>query len=265
MPEAIDVPARIAALWGTRTLPVDAGVVHVVSTWFDGESHRVIRITPDSPKSETDFFILNLARARADAIITTGRILRDEPDLEYTLPVAWADSLTAWRREALGRTSPPRVVVLTSGHGIDPDHPTFHSWAAPVVVTSPDAARALRRDLPSRVEVIGLESTAVREVVAWCRADAARTISIEAGPSTAGALYAEPAMVDEMSWSEFCAPDLPDDLRGGVAFSRSPDPGLFRRTAPSVTRDEMSGSWRFSRLVRAEPSRDTPEVAVRAG
>lgn len=254
MPEAIDVPARIEALWGTRTLPADAGVVHVVSTWFDGESHRVIRITPRSPKSETDFFVLNLARARADAIITTGRILRDEPDLEYALPDAWADALTAWRGEALGRVSPPRVVVLTSGHGIDPDHPTFHGWATPVVVTSPDAARALRRDLPSRVDVIGLASTGVRDVVAWCRTDGARTISIEAGPSTACALYADPAIVDELSWSQFCAPDLPHDLRGGVAFSRSPDRGPFRRTAPPVARDEMSGPWRFSRLVRTEPS-----------
>ena len=106
MPEAFDVPARLEALWGTRTLPVDAGVLHVVATWFDGESHRVIRITPRSPKSETDFFVLNLARARADAIITTGRILRDEPELEYALPSAWAGSLIAWRQAALHRDSP---------------------------------------------------------------------------------------------------------------------------------------------------------------
>jgi riboflavin biosynthesis pyrimidine reductase len=253
VPEAIDVEARIEALWGVRTLPVDAGVVHVVATWFDGESHRAIRITPQSPKSETDFFLLNLARARADAILTTGRILRDEPDLAYALPPAWAPQLEHWRETALGRSSPPRVVVLTAGRGIDPDHPTFHGWASPVVVTSTDAARALRRDLPGRVDVIGLASTDARDVIAWCRADGGRTISIEAGPSTACALYADPSIVDELSWSQFCAPDLPHDLRGGVAFSRSPDTGPLRRTAPPVTLDEMSGTWRYSRLRRAEP------------
>ena len=253
MPEAFDVPARLEALWGTRTLPVDAGVLHVVATWFDGESHRVIRITPRSPKSETDFFVLNLARARADAIITTGRILRDEPELEYALPSAWADSLIAWRQAALHRDSPPRVVVLTSGQDVDPDHPTFHGWASPVVVTSPDAARALRRDLPGHVDVIGLASTGVRDVVRWCRDDGARTISVEAGPSTACALYADPGIVDELSWSQFCASDLPHDLRGGVAFSRPPETAGLRRSARPTTRDEMSGPWRFLRYVRAEP------------
>lgn len=265
MREAIDVPTRLEALWDTRTLPVDAGVVHVVSTWFDGESHRVIRITPRSPKSETDAFVLNLARARADAIITTGRILRDEPDLEYALPPAWAGSLTAWRRDVLGRVSPPRVVVLTAGRGIDPDHPTFHGWAAPVVVTAPDAARALRRDLPSHVHVIGLASTSVRDVISWCRAEGARTISIEAGPSTARALYADPVSVDELSWSQFCAPDLPHDMRGGVAFSRSPDEGPLHRTAPPVVLEEISGRWRFSRHIRARPARDRREAAACAG
>ncbi|MCR9166469.1 MAG: dihydrofolate reductase family protein [Nannocystaceae bacterium] len=253
MPEAIDVPARIEALWRTRTLPVDAGVVHVVATWFDGDCHRVIRIEPDSPKSDADFFALNLTRARADIILTTGQILRDEPELEYALPDAWSDAMTAWREAALGRTAPPKVAVLTSGRGIDPEHPAFHGWASPVVLTSTDAARALRRDLPAHVRVIGLPSTEPRDVVATLRADGAKTIAIEAGPSTARALYAEPSIVDELSWSQYCGPDLAHELRGRVVFPESPDAGTLRQTAPAVTLEESSGKWRFSRHVRTPP------------
>ena len=253
MPEAteLDVPGRIASLWGISSVPRDAGVLHVVATWFDGEAHRVIRITPQSPKSDTDVFLLNLARARADLILTTGRILREEPELTYSLPPAWAEPMLAWRRDVLGREDAPRVAVLTSGRGLDPEHPALHGWAAPVIVTSPDAARALRDRLPKRVDVIGLPSTEVRAVLTWARSSGARTVSVEAGPTTARALYADPLAIDELSWSEFLEPDLAHDLRGAVAFSRSPETGILLRSTPAVTLTETSGRWRFSRWQRS--------------
>lgn len=243
----LDVPGRIASLWGSPSVPLDAGVLHVVATWFDGRAHRVIRITPRSPKSDTDVFLLNLARVRADLILTTGRILREEPALEYSLPPAWAASMLAWRSEILGRDGPPRVAVLTSGRDLDPEHPALHGWASPVIVTSPDAARALRSRVSERVDVIGLASTDARSVIRWARAEGARTVSVEAGPHTACALYADPVAVDELSWSEFLEPDLAHDLRGAVAFPRAPEAGMAQRTSPAVTLDEGSGRWRFSR------------------
>lgn len=250
MATELDIPARIGALWGTTTLPSDAGVLHVVATWFDGQAHRVIRIAPQSPKSETDFFVLSLARARADLILTTGRILRHEPELTYSLPPRWAAGMQRWRAEVLGRTAPPRVAVLTSGRDLDPEHPALHGWATPVIVTTSDATRALASRLPGHVDVIGLESTAPREVIDWARVDGARTISIEAGPSTARALYAEEPLVDELSWSQFLEPELPSSLRGGVLFERAPGTAELRRTAAPLERTENSGQWRFSRFRR---------------
>lgn len=249
----LDVESRIASLWGADALPTDAGVLHVVATWFDGTEHRVLRITPESPKSETDFFVLNLARARADVIITTGRILREEPSLEYSLPSPWAAPMLRWREGVMGRTAPPRLAVLTSGRGLDPGHPALHGWASPVVVTSPDAARALRGTLPEHVDVIGLQSTSIRDVLAWARADGATTISVEAGPSTARALYADPLAVDELSWSQFAEPDLAHDFRGAALFSGDGPPTALHPTAPPKTLEQTSGSWRFSRWVAAAP------------
>ena len=159
--------------------------------------------------------------------------------------------MLAWRRDVLGREAPPRVAVLTSGRDLDPEHPALHGWASPIVVTSADAARALRPRLPERVDVIGLPFTDVRSVIAWARSRGAKTVSVEAGPQTARALYADPVAIDELSWSEFLEPDLAHDLRGAVAFPRGPDRGMLQRTTPAVTIDEGSGRWRFSRWTRA--------------
>lgn len=235
-------------LWGHVDLERDAGVLHVVATWPCDEGQRVIRITEQSPKSDTDFFLLNLARARADVILTTGRILREEPHLEYSLPPAWAPGMLAWREAAMGRTTPPKVAVLTSGRDLDPDHPALHGWARPVIVTSQDAARALRPRLPGHVDVIGLKLPSAREAIAWARGAGATTVSIEAGPSTARALYADPAVVDELWLSEFLESDLAHALRGPIVFAKAPGSGLLQPVGPEGLRHEPSGRWRFSRF-----------------
>lgn len=246
--DPLDVEATLHGLWGHADLDRHAGVLHVVSTWGGTEGRHVIRITAQSPKSDTDFFLLNLARARADVILATGRILREEPELEYSLPSAWAPGMLAWRERAMGRTTPPKLAVLTSGRDLDVNHPALHGWAPPTIVTSQDAARALRPRLPEHVDVIGLKLPSAREAIAWSRASGATTISIEAGPSTARALYAEPALVDELWLSEFLESDLAHALRGPIVFSGVPGGGRLQPIGSPTVRQEASGQWRFSRL-----------------
>lgn len=259
--DPLDVEATLEALWGSPSLPPRAGVLHVLATWRGDGEPRVIRITPQSPKSDTDFFLLNLARARADVILTTGRILRDEPTLAYSLPERWRDAMSAWRARAMQRTEPPTVAVLTSGRGLDPNHPALHGWARPLIVTSEPAARALRRTLPREVEVIGLASTQPRDVIAHFCANGATTVSVEAGPSSARALYADPVLVDELWHSEFLEPHLDPELRGQEAFLRPGPVAGLRPVADSGPRTEHSGRWRFLRLVRGEQ----PPHDLRAG
>ena len=252
--DPLHVEAELEALWGHRTLPRDAGVLHVVATWVDDAIRRVIRITPESPKSDTDFFLLNLARARADVIVTTGRILREEPELRYTLPQAWAGPMLRWRAEAMQRSEPPELLVLTSGQDLDFAHPAFHGWARPHVVTSDVAARALAPTAPPHVDVTGLMSTDLRHVLTWARRRGGNTISVEAGPSTAGDLYQPPIAVDELWLSEFLEPCLAPHLRGPGLFPGDPAAGSFVAASRAARNTERSGRWRFSRLVQGPPA-----------
>ncbi len=248
------IEARLQALWGLRSLPVDAGVLHVVATWLDrgpqGDTRRVIRITPSSPKSETDAFLLNLARARADVILTTGKILRDEPELEYSLPERWRDAMGRWRAEQMGREEPPTLAVLTSGRDLDPEHPALHGWADPVVLTSDNAACAVRSRLGSAVRVIGLKSPGPRSAIDWARSRGATTITIEAGPRTARALYAAPLAVDELWLSEYLETNLPPALRGEPLFEGVEVDSHLRPAGGPTLLSQASGRWRFQRFVR---------------
>ncbi len=254
MPEASEraIEDRLQALFGGPTLPAHAGVLHVLSTWHDGDDARVIRITPQSPKSPTDFFVLNLARARADAIIVTGQILRDEPHLRYDLQGEAAEDLYGWRRSSMRRPDPPRVVVLTSGRDLDLDHPTFQCWARPVIATGPEAATRLRDHARARgIDIAALPTPGIHAAIRWCQSAGAQTVSIEAGPSTSRALYADPVTVNELLLSEFLGADLAHALRGPAAFHRPPGELGFHPTGVAVTRSEPSGRWRFTRLSRA--------------
>ena len=69
--------ARLEALYGVRELPRAAGVLHVAAVWAERPDRlTVLEITAQTPKSDDDAFALSLARARADAVLTTGAILR---------------------------------------------------------------------------------------------------------------------------------------------------------------------------------------------
>ena len=99
-----DVDALARRLFGA--VPIDDGVVHVTALWAPPEGERrTLLIGEHSPKSDHDFFSLNLARARADAILVTGKILREEPTLRYDLQGAGElpAALAAWRRERAAR------------------------------------------------------------------------------------------------------------------------------------------------------------------
>lgn len=242
----VDLDARIRRLYDESDL-LRPGVIHVLALADRDDGPRVIKIGPDSPKSTHDFFALNLARARADAIIVTGKILRDEPQLRYDLQGDAADALSRWRRDIAHKPAPPRLVVLTSGRHIDFEHPAFSSWAEPWLFTSREAAGDLTP--PQRVNVWGSASPGIRQAVDWLKAQGARTISIEAGASTATELYEPPLAVDEVMRSVFEGSLDPEHLDRPFLD----DELLERHFGAAHTRarlDEPSGPWRFERWLR---------------
>ncbi len=243
----------IRALYGdAAALARPAGVLHVTAVWQAPDAARLVtlRILAETPRSAYDARALGLARARSDAIVTSGRILREEPDLTHAplVPEAEAAGLAAWRRERLGKPAPTRSLVLTSGRGLDLEHPLFRAAPGALVFTGEAAARALAA--PARragVEVVGHPEPGLRAALDWLEAHGLPDVAVEAGPSTALELYRPPLRVDELMLSVFEEPGLPAPVRGGDFLAPAELDRLLPRAGRATERREPSGRWRFER------------------
>lgn len=218
----------------------------VVQTCAVGEDDHVIRIGPHAPRSAHDFFLLHLARASADVIVTTGQILRDEPTLRYDLEGEGSLPAMLHAYRATHAKKPPRakVVVLSRGD-VSLDHPALHGWAEPVIATpSATLAHAARaRGMGALVH----EGDA-RALVLTLRA-LHPTISVEAGPSASGALYEDGSVVDVLFHSRFRGV-LVDEARGARFLAATELDARFSTRTASATVDEPSGPWSFTRYAR---------------
>ncbi len=244
------VARTVRQLYGEE-LPRSAGVVHVAAVWESpaGAFHNM-RIVADTPESPTDAWVLALARARADAIVTTGKILREEPSLRFELAAGPDASLSDWRGERLGRATPPWVVVLTGGGELDPAHPALRGERVLVLTGRERAAEVAARLADLSAEVIGRERPGLLDALALLRGERGlATAVVEAGPSTASVLYEAPGRVDELLLSVCRAPELAGGVRGDPFPSRAmlERAGLGRVSRRD--RDEPSGPWSFERFV----------------
>jgi hypothetical protein len=187
------------------------GVSHVVAAVARGDELEVFRIGHRAaPRSRWDRFVLDLSRARADAIVITGAILRAEPALRYTYDRRWAQAFTALRSE-LGRREKPLLVVLTRRE-VDPRHPVFDDQVEPLIV----------RDAPSMTQAFDR-----------ARERGARSISVEAGPRATADLYDASSSLDELLLHRFDA-SIPDDARAGVFATEARVRELFGSPRSSV-------------------------------
>ena len=242
-----ELTAAARHLWGgafDATLP---GVLQPAAVWRDADGRlRAIRINEHAPQSGDDALVLGLCRARADAVVTSGRILREEPGLRHELGAG----LTAWRREVLGKTAPPFSVVLSSGRGLDLDHPVLRR---PVIYTTPEGRGRLAEAAARRgLEVVSDTDADLRRALAYLRRrlGTAATITVENGPSSSAALYEPPVAVDEVLLTIFEEAELDERARGEPwpAFERLPE--FFARPHPPVRLRSVSGNWRFERFRR---------------
>ncbi|MEM9191250.1 MAG: dihydrofolate reductase family protein [Myxococcota bacterium] len=254
-PSRVQTPADLEELvhnlYGEILGPI-AGTAHVVAaTASSGAELSVMKIDASTPKSDHDFFALQLSRVRADAIVVTGGILRAEPNLRYDLEGSpdFVRALTAYRDTRCGHQTPPVLVILTRGRVPDA-HPVWESWARPLVFTSDHGATNLAGKLPSRVSVVGVEEPSVRSALAHLARIGCRSISVEAGPSTAASLY-DPLALDEVLLSTFAGPLSPSQRAGTIP---NPERHTALRRVSSQEREEPSGTWSFRRYRRT--SRD---------
>jgi hypothetical protein len=256
MSAALDVPAMATpddVVEGARRIfgsapPLALGTLHVTAVCEREDGTLVtIAIGDDAPKSAHDTFVLCLARAHADVIVTTGANLRAEPDVRYELfgPGRLPDALARYRRERLGRTMPPRVVVLTRGD-VDLAHPALHAWARPEIATTEAGARRLEVEATERRIPVGAHGReALSDLVRRLRSEpGVETISIETGASTSKALYEGAEIAVDQLWlatvqARFSPPTAEPFLRREALRAR-----MARKVVPFVV-DEASGRWSF--------------------
>jgi len=176
-------------------------VIHVTSAASVDEKLRTIKINSGSPKSDVDFFVLNACRAAADYIVTTGEILRREPQLSTLVQGPSRADLLEWRH-SLGKDGPARTVIMTQRENINAAHPIFHQEGEKLIYTSTESCKMLEvlfvdqlaaggldiisRDKPSLNDLLGFLSNKDPEL---CSGTC--VISIEAGPTASNALYSE--------------------------------------------------------------------------
>lgn len=216
---------------------------------------RILRINPDTPHSNYDQLSLMVSRARADAILTSGQNLRLEPHGTHTLqgPGNLAETLATWRREHLGKTSPPHLLVLTRGRNLDLDHPALNYNGRVLIFTTEESAFALEAAAAERgIEVVGAAEPSPAAAVEFLRQElGAATISVEAGPTVARELY-DPVIVDEIQLSIFDPPDpaaLPGSIRGPFFLDEARLRELYR-WSPGFSETTSDGVWTFYRLER---------------
>jgi hypothetical protein len=233
--------------------PVPTGVVHPTAVWRRPDDRLVtIKIRPEAPASRHDRFVLNASRARADAFVTTGKNLREEPELRAGLlgPREDTEPLEAWRRAVLHKPEPPLVLVLTSGRELDLTHPMFLGGRT-IIFTGLEAGERLERPaLEHGVETVAHPQPSIHRAIEFLRSVAgAGLVSIEAGPTTSRELYRDPVVVDEILLSVFEGPNLPPSVRGEGFLSIEEVRRAFTPSRPYRV-EEPSGPWAFQRWVR---------------
>mmetsp|Transcript_422 Transcript_422/g.748 ORF Transcript_422/g.748 Transcript_422/m.748 type:complete len:271 (+) Transcript_422:113-925(+) len=226
--------------------------IHVCSTVVGEDGmRRVIKIGPHSPKSMTDLFMLNLCRAHADVILTSGSILRSEPELTHKFcgPLPMQRVFSDYRAQVLGKTQPLRTVVLSRGANLPFSHPL---WLDSEDCWLWTGSQTPSLQLPPHVRLVSSADT-MKSLACQIIADG-KTLSIETGPTVTSQFYGtDESIVSELWMSTFWGPAPDQGLCTDLALPK--DSILFKSltsTQPPTLVNEPSGTWAFQ-CFRVEP------------
>lgn len=261
--KALDTAAQVdelaCALFGAdfrRDFAAAPGVAQVVAVTPDSDRMHVIAIGADAPRSEFDFFVLNLVRAWAEVVFVGAEVLRSEPGLSYDLADAagWAPTaraLAAWRAE-LGIVPARRLVVLSRSGDVPLDHPVWSSVTAGEIHTGPAGRERLgsaARD--AGLELWASESPGLPGSIAHLQGRGVARLSVEAGPGAAAALYADGVSPDSLLRSVYDGPLVPAALGPRFAAMDALAAEFERR---AQTRPHPDAHWRFEWWTRRASS-----------
>jgi riboflavin biosynthesis pyrimidine reductase len=107
-----------------------------------------------SGKYAADRFLMGLLRACADAVLLGAGTLRATPGHLWTPAHVYPDLATEFTvlRSNLGRSTEPKLVVVTASGKIDVSHPALVKGA--IVMTTEGGAKAIGKRLPATCEVV---------------------------------------------------------------------------------------------------------------
>jgi riboflavin biosynthesis pyrimidine reductase len=244
----LDVARELTDLYGTAEPPC-AGVLHIMHVARDRNGRlAALRIGATStPKSASDFFVVNAARAHADAVLTSAENLRREPELSHALSGPWAEALARYRREVLHKREPLSCAILTRTGDLPDPHPVWNDGSKKLIFTSGAAAEALRTRFETRATIVSSEGLDAVGAARWLHEHGAATVSLEAGPRTVQSFYEQHA-VNEL-WLTHWESVTPDaEFAGALPEDSIVFAGLT--LLGSSRRSEGGHSFRFERWSR---------------
>lgn len=240
-----EIERRAKSLYGAAATREISGVFHVFSALECERRLHVIKIGPRAPKSSTDLFVLNFWRAHADAILTTAAVIRAEPALTHALSGPHALELATYRRVRLKKLESPLCAILTRSGELPAAHPVWGDGLAYHVLAPPERTSELEAQLDGRAKIVGVPDLDALRAVHWLRDRGAQRILIEAGPSTANALYDPPGTVHHVLVSRYEGMFDPAAVGGALVEPSRLFAGVSRVACSERT--EESGPWRFER------------------
>lgn len=202
---AYKLPVDLQHLYGRLGFPTPVLYSNFVSS-VDGVV--ALGSTPSagsviSGKHPADRFLMGLLRACADAVVIGAGTLRATPGHLWTpghVYPALATEFTVLRSN-LGRTTEPKLVVMTASGEIDASHPALGKGA--IVMTTENGAKAIGRRLPATCEVVAIgksldrgKSLDVSRALDDLRGRGLKVLLTEGGPHLMGQLI-ERGLLDE--------------------------------------------------------------------
>ncbi|HEV2034609.1 MAG TPA: dihydrofolate reductase family protein [Candidatus Dormibacteraeota bacterium] len=152
-----------------------------------------------SGKYAADRFLMGLLRACADAVVIGAGTLRATPGHLWTPGHVYPDLATEFTvlRSNLGRTTEPKLVVVTASGEVDASHPALVKGA--IVMTTEEGAKAIGSRLPVTCEVVTVgkgETLNISRALDELRGRGLKVVLTEGGPHLMGQLI-EKGLLDE--------------------------------------------------------------------
>ncbi len=246
-----DIDQRLRVLYGEVDWAAATGVVQVAA--IAGPDRRLIVPGEQAPASQTDRFALAAARARADAILTSGANLRAEPELHFELAENDLENhaFLEWRNARLARTNAPILIVLSASGEIPVEHPALCGASAGFVWTTAAGASRLGARVGALEVVLGdPDLDGVVGAIRAARSDSRiETVLVEAGPKASAPLYRQGVAgerCDELLLSRFEGELAPEAI-GPRFVSAAAIESCFALPPSEVRIVDSSGVWRFYR------------------